>query len=116
VHYNDLKLDLDGEMRRISSFLNVTVDESVWPSLVAAASFESMQAAGAALMPPTKSMFSDGARRFFNKGVNGRWRDTLTDDDLALYDAKGRERISPGLAKWLESGRHAAGDPRHMED
>lgn len=34
-------------------------------------------------------------RRFFNKGTNGQWRGILTDDDLALYEAKVREKLSP---------------------
>lgn len=116
VHYADLKADLDGEMRRIADFLDVPVDEAVWPSLVACASFEAMQAAGGELMPFTKAMFREGPQRFFHKGVNGRWRGVLTDDDLALYEAKVREKFSPGLAAWLAAGRPAAGDPRHQPD
>ncbi|MBP6014145.1 MAG: sulfotransferase domain-containing protein [Alphaproteobacteria bacterium] len=116
VHYNDLKADLDGEMRRISSFLDIPIDESVWPSLVGAANFEAMQAAGEDLMPQAKTLFSEGTRRFFNKGTNGRWRNVFTESDLALYDAKAREKFSPGLAAWLEGGRHAAGDPRLLPD
>lgn len=116
VHYNDLKANLDGEMRRISSFLGIPVDEKVWPTLVSAASFESMQAAGAELMPQTKAMFPEGARRFFNKGLNGRWHDVLTADDLARYEAKVRERLSPALAAWLEGGRQLVGDPQQSDD
>ena len=67
-------------------------------------------------MPQMKTMFADGPRRFFNKGVNGRWRDVLSGEDLALYEAKVREKLSPGLAAWLEGGRLAAGDPRQTLD
>jgi aryl sulfotransferase len=116
VHYNDLKVDLNTEMRRIAAFLEITVDEAVWPSLVAAATFESMRAAGGELMPYTKAMFDEGPQRFFHKGVNGRWRDVLTEEDLALYDAKVREKLSPGLAAWLERGRLAAGQPEDTSD
>jgi aryl sulfotransferase len=116
VHYSDLKADLDGEMRRISSFLGIDVDEAIWPSLVAAASFEAMQAAGDELMPMTKAMFAEGSRRFFNKGVNGRWRDVLTEADLALYDEKVRTKLSPALAAWLDGGRRSAGEPREARD
>jgi aryl sulfotransferase len=116
VHYADLKADLDGEMRRIAAFLDIAVDEAVWPSLVACASFEAMREAGGELMPFTRTMFREGPQRFFNKGVNGRWRGVLTDDDLALYDAKVREKFSPGLATWLAAGRQGAGDPRELPD
>jgi aryl sulfotransferase len=96
--------------------LNIPVDESVWPSLVGAANFEAMQAAGDDLMPQAKTLFAEGTKRFFNKGTNGRWRDVFTEDDLALYDAKVEEKLSPGLAAWLEGGRRAAGDPRRSPD
>ena len=39
VNYSDLLADLDGEMRRVSAFLDIPVDEDVWPSLVTAAQF-----------------------------------------------------------------------------
>ncbi len=116
VHYSDLKADLDGEMRRIASFLDIPVDKAIWPALVAAAKFETMRAVGGDLMPQMKTMFAEGPTRFFNKGVNGRWRDVFTDEDLALYDAKVREKCSPGLAAWLEGGRQGAGDPRQRPD
>ena len=43
VHYADLKVDREGEMRRIADFLGISIPESVWPSLVAAAGFEEMK-------------------------------------------------------------------------
>jgi len=74
VHYADLKADLDGEMRRISSFLGIPVDEAIWPSLVEAADFESMKRAGADLMPGAEMSFEGGHQSFLNKGTNGRWQ------------------------------------------
>jgi aryl sulfotransferase len=116
VHYDDLSDDLETEMLRIADFLEIEIAESLWPCLVKAARFEAMQAAGDELMPQTRAMFAEGSKRFFNKGVNGRWRAVLTDDDLALYDAKVRERLSPGLAAWLAEGRRQAGDPGAAPD
>lgn len=116
VHYNDLSADLGGEMRRIARFLGIPVDETLWPSQVDAARFEAMRAASDALMPQIKSHLVGGAQRFFNKGTNGRWRGVLTDDDLALYLAKVRQKFTPALAAWLESGRGVAGEPREATD
>lgn len=98
VHYNDLGADLDGEIWRIAAFLNIKVNETLWPDLVCAAWLESMQAAGDTLMPQAERVFVDGSRRFFNKSTNGRWHNVLTEDDLALYDPKVREALSPALA------------------
>ena len=44
------------------------------------------------------------------------WRNVFTENDLALYHAKVREKLSPGLAAWLEGGRRATGDPRLLSD
>jgi aryl sulfotransferase len=112
VHYNDLLGDLESEMRRIARFLAIEVKETVWPSLVRAATFAEMQAAGDVLTPTLVNRFVGGTRRMFNKGTNRRWDGILTDDDLALYDARLREKFSPGLAQWIAGGRGAAGDPR----
>ena len=116
VHFNDLLSDRDGEMRRIAAFLGIEIHPAVWPSLVEAASFERMRAAGEVLMPQTTAMFTGGAKRFFNKGTNGRWHGVLTEDDLAAYNAKVRETLTPGLALWLESGRRGSEDPRSSHD
>ena len=67
-------------------------------------------------VPQTKTMFVEDANRFFNKGVNGRWRRVLGSDELALYESKVQAKLSPSLAAWLEGGRLAAGDPREMPD
>src|SRR5260221_10045943 len=36
VHYDDLQSDLPGQMRAIADQLDITVDESTWPTLVQA--------------------------------------------------------------------------------
>jgi len=116
VHYADLSVDLEGEMRRIAAFLRIDVDDALWPTLVAAARFEAMKAVGPTLMPRVAAQLVGGADRFFDKGVTGRWRGVLSDADLALYDAKVREKFSPTLARWVEGGRAAIGDPRTRLD
>lgn len=116
VHYNDLKADLDGEMRRISAFLDVAVDEAVWPSLVEAARFESMRESGATLMPQGGLIWEKGHRSFFHAGENARWREALTPDEIARYEDRARREFSPALAAWAAKGRQATRDPRQTED
>jgi aryl sulfotransferase len=43
VHFNDLKADLDGEMRRIAAFLELRVDPRHWSDQVARCTFEAMK-------------------------------------------------------------------------
>lgn len=111
VHYNDLKKDREGEMRRIARFLDIETPAPIWRRIVEAAGFEAMQRDGAALIPFVDQLWDGGAQRFIYKGTNGRWQSSVSADDLARYDAAVREKFSPALARWLEAGRLEAGDP-----
>ena len=115
VHYNDLKADLDVEMRRIAAFLGIAVNEEIWPQLVDAARFETMKAQGKALLPAAVHAFAEGHDTFIYRGTNERWRELLTAEDLAAYEARTAEALPPGLKAWLAQGRKA-GDPKAMKD
>ena len=116
VHYNDLKADLEGEMRRIAKFLDVDVNEDVWPALVKAARFVDMKAQGRALLPGIEMAFQGGHETFLYRGTNERWRGVLNDADLALYEKRTSEALTPGLKAWLAEGRLKAGDPKTLAD
>jgi aryl sulfotransferase len=117
VHYRDLKADLAGEMRRVAEFLDVTVPEKVFPSLVEAATFEEMRRTGNQLMPRLLATFEGGTDRFFLKGENDRWRGIFADSDVDLYDRKAEAKLTPECALWLTCGRLSSGiDPRNTAD
>jgi aryl sulfotransferase len=116
VHYNDLKADRAGEMKRIAEFLDVEISDALWPRLVEAASFESMKRDGDALLPMAHFLWEGGPSRFLHKGSNGRWRDCVAAEDLARYDAIAAREFTPSLARWVEHGRLVAGDPRTLPD
>jgi aryl sulfotransferase len=113
VHYNDLKADLAGEMRRIAGFLGIEVSRDVLPALAEAATFESMRRDGDALVPMAKMAWDKGAERFINKGTNERWKEFLTADDLARYEALAAKKWSKAADAWIRHGRLKAGDPRN---
>jgi aryl sulfotransferase len=106
VHYNDLKADLAGEMRRVAAFLGADVPEACWPAVVERCTFEKMRA-GEARMGKVDMIFKGGLETFVFKGTNGRWRDVLTADELAAYDRRVAETLSPECAIWLAGGRYA---------
>ena len=106
VHFGDLKTDPEAEMRRIAAFCDIEVAEETWPALVADVGLEAMRTEARGTDDPMGFAFQGGAARFFFKGENGRWRDELTDDDLALYDTAAAT-LDPQLRTWLEGGRHA---------
>jgi aryl sulfotransferase len=112
VHYNDLKKDLSAEMRRIASFLEIDISESVWPGLIEAAGLEAMRKNGDKIVDFAAALWDGGSSRFLYKGTNGRWQDIVAKADLAIYDDRVKAAFTPTLARWAESGRLVAGDPR----
>jgi aryl sulfotransferase len=116
VHFNDLKANLSDEMRYISAFLEIPVNEAIWPNLVEAATFDSMKRNGAQILAKLEHLFRGGHETFLHKGTNERWRDALTEADLELYEKHAHSALSPGLFNWLRNGRRVAGDPVSMPD
>jgi aryl sulfotransferase len=103
VHYNDLKADLEGEMRRVAEFLGIDVPDRAWPSVVERCTFASMRARSDDIAK-FDDLFQGGGDAFLHKGTNGRWRDFLTADELTRYDAKVAELVPADAASWLEAG------------
>jgi aryl sulfotransferase len=48
--------------------------------------------------------FKDGARTFFHKGTNGRWREILSPEELSLHDAAVKRELTLECRRWLEKG------------
>ena len=103
VHYNDLKSDLSGEMRRIATFLNIDVPPTLWPETVERCTFEAMR--NDASRMGSFDLFKDGIKGFIFKGTNGRWRDILTAEELVEYDARLKSEMSDDAAAWSVDGR-----------
>lgn len=115
VHYNDMKTDLAGEMRRIAEFCRIDVEDRSWEAIVDGARFETMKRDARKIAPGAERAFTGGADSFIYKGTGGRWRDVLTDDELEQYE-RSVMRLDQDLRHWLENGRLVAGDPKAMRD
>jgi aryl sulfotransferase len=105
VHFNDMKADLEGQMRRVAAFLGIEVDEEAWPEVVDRCTFEAMKARSDEIAE--FEGFIGGADTFLYKGSNGRWRDVLTIDELATFDRRSRELLPPDAIAWTMSGQAA---------
>jgi len=106
VHYNDLKADLGGEMRRVAEFLDIQIPESKWAAVIDRCTFESMRRVEGDA-DPMQMAFEGGIKGFIFKGTNGRWRDVLTDDEVAAYRKRVAETLPDDAAQWIEFGRSA---------
>lgn len=109
VHFNDLKADLDGEIRRIAAFLDVPVaDEEVFGRILEHCSFAYMKAHAVEMSPPQAPVvWEGGADAFIHKGTNGRWRDVLTAEDVRVYEEKAVAELGEECAAWLAQGKKA---------
>jgi hypothetical protein len=93
VRYEDLVADLEGRMRWLADRLGIVLDPQVWPSLVAGATFASMRARAAGLVPDQRGVFKDPAA-FFRRGTPGAGRDILGENDVAAYERRVRNLLA----------------------
>ena len=104
LHFGDLKADMPAEIRRIAAFLGVEINEAKWDAIVEHCSFDYMKRNATKSVPLGGAFWDGGATTFIHRGQNGRWRDVLTDEDSAAYEARALEELGPECAKWLAAG------------
>jgi aryl sulfotransferase len=108
VHFNRLKTDLPGEIRRIARFLEIPIHEGLWPNILTHCGFDYMKVHAASLCPMFEFSLEGGAQAFIYKGTNGRWRDVLTAEDVDKYDRRAAAELDPACARWLATGEEPA--------
>jgi aryl sulfotransferase len=104
-HYSDLLADPEGEIRRLADYLEIEVPAQHWPRILEAVSFDGMKSKAEDYVPDGGAFWKGGARTFMNKGTNDRWREVLTSDELAQYDALCEQALTPDCRHWLQRGR-----------
>lgn len=104
LHFTNLKRDMSGEIRRIAKFLNIPIDKSKWKAIIEHCSFAWMKKNATKSVPLGGASWDAGAEVFINKGINGRWMNTLTADEAAEYEARAVEELGAECARWLATG------------
>jgi aryl sulfotransferase len=102
LHYDDLRRDLEGQMRALAARLAIDVPEDRWPTLVEAAGFESMKSNADRVTPDaTNAIFVDN-EQFFRAGTSRQWERILTNDaDMERYFTRVNALASPELIAWV---------------
>ncbi|MBW8814761.1 MAG: sulfotransferase domain-containing protein [Caulobacterales bacterium] len=104
LHFNALKADLLGQVRRIAAFLDLALDEALLARVLDHASFGYMRAHAEDVAPLGGRIFEGGAQSFLHHGENGRWRAVLSEADAATYEARARAELGSECAQWLATG------------
>ena len=102
VHYDAMLADLGREMRRVAAFLTIDVPEERWPELTDRCTFASMKSRSAEISD-FDEIFIGGADTFLFKGTNGRWRDVLTDEEIAAFKLRANELLPAEAIAWLSN-------------
>ena len=104
VHFESLKRDLPGQIRRIADFLELPIREARFADIVLHCSFDWMKQNAAKAAPMGGAFWDGGAQTFIHKGVNGRWRDTLSARECADYEKRAEAELGAACASWLATG------------
>jgi len=105
IHFSALKDDMPSEIRDIAGFLEIPIDEAKWPDILEHCSFEYMKANATPSVPLGGAFWDGGAETFVYKGVNGRWRDMLSDEESQKYEDLALTELGEGCAYWLKTGQ-----------
>ncbi len=108
VHFGNLKRDLPGQIRRVAKFLDIPVQDSRWDAILEHCSFEWMKRNATKSVPLGGAFWDAGAEVFINRGINGRWRDTLTNEESSEYERRAEAELGAECAHWLASGEGTA--------
>lgn len=103
-HYSDMKRDLKGEIAKMAEELDVTVTEEQLESYTEAATFDSMKRKADQFAPAAGMGVWKAETNFFASGKTRQWEDKLSTADLAAFDKRLAELLSPDAAEWLLNG------------
>lgn len=101
-HYSDLRRDLEGQMRRVASALDIAVPDD-FGEFVAAASFDRMKAAADRTAPDAEFGTWKSNTDFFRSAADRTW-DCMTADDVSHFEARLVELAGPDLAHFMCNG------------
>jgi aryl sulfotransferase len=104
LHFQNLKSDMPGAIRDLARFLEIPINEDKWVDILLHCSFDYMKANATKSVPLGGAFWDGGAETFIHKGVNGRWRDVLNEDEVAAYEERAKKELGEECAHWLTTG------------
>jgi aryl sulfotransferase len=108
VHYNNLRRDFVGEAKKIADFLDIDIEESLWPQIEKHCSIDYMRDLSAKF-EDLHIIFNGGGQNFINKGTNGRWKEVLSQEEVDRCDEIAVREMGAECAHWLKTGEMPPG-------
>ena len=112
VHFENLKKDMQAEMEKIADFLEIELKAADWEKINRYCSFDWMKENAEKCVPLGGAFWDGGASTFINKGINGRWRDSLSESESREYERRAVAELGQPAAHWLATGQFIETDSR----
>ena len=106
LHFNEMKSDLEGSLRKVQKFLDIEVPEEAWPRVVEHCGFAYMKANESKFEPPGDLTEKN---KFLNSGKNDQWKekkDFFTPELFARAQEWYQRTLPPEGIKWMLTGEY----------
>jgi aryl sulfotransferase len=101
---------MPGTIRDLAKFLEIPINEDKWDDILLHCSFDYMKANATKSVPLGGAFWDGGAKTFIHKGINGRWREILSSDEVATYEEHARRELGDECARWVATGDRNCSD------
>eukprot|EP01084_Bolivina_argentea_P123849 219473_1 len=102
IHYNEMQNDLPKVIKEIADFLSIEIDENAITDLSQYCLFDNMKSQQAKLFGEIGKFWYKQPEEFFYKGVNNRWENILTKNDIDNYRKLAKRYLNSQQLDWLE--------------
>ena len=102
LHYNELKEDLPGMMRKIAQFLDIAIVEDKWEETVHHCTFDYMKEHADNSSPMLNKLFKEGAAAVIHKGTNNRWKGVMTEEEIQQYRDRMKAALPIECVEWID--------------
>ncbi len=104
IHYADMTRDLAGTFDMVADLLDISHPPRLMMRLIEAATFDNMKSKAKRYAPSGGKGFMKSDSDFFHSGTSGKWNGSLSEKELAAYDAMMDANLAPEDRAWLEYG------------
>jgi hypothetical protein len=103
-HYSDMKRDLRGAIASMAGACGIEVSDAQLDAYAQAADFDHMKSNAEQFAPGSGTGMWKAESAFFANGSSAQWKDKLSAEELAAFDARMAELLPPDEVAWMLNG------------